>query len=307
LRLDKILVVAGFEFRREARKRSIYLVVALMLLPLVAALIVRGIAGRPSVEESERLWAGILGFDPNAAIASASIGVISAVSLASWSWLIATLFGGDLFASDIEDGTASLLLSRDLSRREYVAGKVAALAVTLALSFLVAGIATYAAAWILAGRQEGLVEAAALSPLIGLGSLPLALLAAIVGLKTRRAVLGIILGVIAYFAVAIVAGVIVVYESIVAGDPARAAEATYLVGSALPFSTGSDWPSLIYARIHDITLTIPVPVHTAKGVVETVMVNVELGKFAPHLTVSVLAWSIGLSLLSWYLLEKTDL
>jgi len=305
VRASTVLSVARLELRREASKRSFYLILALMVLPLAAALIVKAMGGGRGVEEP-RLWAGILGLDPNIVEAGAAAGVVSLLSFASWSWLIAALFGGDLFASDLSDGTAQIVLYRGVSRREYAAGKVLALAAMLSTSFIVAGAAVYAAAWVIGGPQEGLALALFLSALIGVASLPLALISAFAGLATRKPVVGMVLGVVAYFIASIVVGITAAYYMLVAKDPQAAAEVMYKIGSLIPLTGGSTFPSIVYAALTDLEVQTPT-MTVENGTTTVYLAVVAPGDFLLEAALAVAAWILGLAaLLAWYL-DRMDL
>jgi len=299
-----VLAVSRLELRREASKRSFYFILALMVLPLVVAVLLKLMGGQGA--ENPRLWAGILGVDPTAVEGGAIVGLVSIFSLASWSWLVAALFGGDLLASDISDGAAQMILYRGVSRREYAVGKVLALALMLSASFLVAGVSVYGAAWVLGGPQEGLGLALLVSALIGVASLPLALVSALAGLATRKPVVGMVLGVVAYFAASIVLGFATAYYMLVARDPQAAATVAYKLGSLIPLTGGSTLPAIVYSAVVGLEVQTPAPV-AGNDTVVVYYVPVAPGDFLAQAAVATAAWIIGLAaLLAWYL-ERMDL
>ena len=304
LRPRVVAAVARYEFGREASKRSLYVVIALMLLPLVVAVLVKRLTGSPGVEEAERLWASIMGVDPRGLVASTGVAGVSSLTLFSWAWLIAILYGGDLLASDLQTGMASLIISRPVSRGEYVAGKVAAVTASLVLVFLAGGLSVYAASWILAGPQEGIIEALLLSVAVALGSLPLLLLSALLGAYFEKPSLGMILGFVAYFVGSMAAGLAAVYF-LFTGEAEKAATAPYLLQAILPTSAGQELAAAIYSRIHDIILRVPLAV-PADGM-RTEYWEVRPGDFLPHLAVGTLAWTLLLAWLTYYVMRRRDL
>ena len=305
-RLGKVLAVARYELGREASKRSLYVVVVLMVLPLLAALLVKRLAGAPAgVEEAERLWAVIMGVDPRGALASAGLAGVSSLSLFSWAWLIAILYGGDLLASDLQSGMASLILSRPVTRGEYVAGKILSVTAALVVAFLAGGVSVYAASWALAGPQEGLLEALGLSIVVALGSLPLLLLSALFGAYFEKPSLGMILGFVAYFVGAIASGLAAVYF-LFTGDLERAATAPYIIQPLIPSLAGQELALAIYSRVHGLELSIPLTLPSDGGV-NVVYYNVRPGDFLPHLAAGTLAWIVVLSLLTYLVIRRRDL
>ncbi len=298
-------VLAGlveYELRRESSKRSTILVVILMVLPFIAALAVKSMGGVEAPGDASRLWASIMGLDPEAAIQSPQVAAIGGASLISWSWLIAALYGGDLLASDVSEGAASYIIARGVRRSEYVLGKFAAVTATLIFVFIVAGVSVYGAAWVLAGRQEGLAEAVGYSVIVALGVMPTLLVSALAGLASGKPVIGMIAGILAMFASAIIRGLAVVAYSF-SGEPVRAVEAMYLVGAALPFSSGSDLASIVYSALNDVTVTIPVAVQQGS----TVMVTVRPGDYLLETAVGVAAWTVALLALLWWMFSRRDL
>jgi len=241
VRMEKVIAVARYEFYREMNKRSVWLIIALLLLPLVVAFLLRSMRGE-SLPEDPLLWTVILGVDVERALSFGAGTLAGALSVISWSWLIAILYGGDLFAADLQDGSIQLLLSKPVKRSEYVAGKILAATVVMAGVFLVAGLGIVATAWILGGPQDRVLEAVFLSALVGVGVVPLLLLAAVIGLKTEKPVLGMILGLVAWFAGSLVIGGLSLYF-LVQGDFAMAAEITWIVSASSAATLLACWPT----------------------------------------------------------------
>ena len=305
LRPRTVLAIARYELGREASKRSLYVIIVLMVLPLIAALLVKRLSGPPSgLEEADRLWASIMGVDPRGVIGSTSLAGVSGLSLFSWAWLIAILYGGDLLASDLQSGMASLILSRPVSRGEYVAGKTLAVTLSLAAAFLAGGISVYAASWVLAGPQEGIMEALGLSVVVAVGSLPLLLLSALLGAYFEKPSIGMILGFVAYFIGAIISGLAAVYF-IFTGNLEKAATTPYIIQAILPISAGQELASAIYSRLHQISLVVPLTTPNSEG--NIVYWEVRPGDFLPHLLVGTIAWIIVLTSIVYYVMRRRDL
>lgn len=188
-----ILNIAEADLRRIARKKALILVLLLILAPLIVSLIARiqgkseALAGVPGVE---RLWAVFMAAKmPNP--------LLSSVSLAAWSWLVAVAFGGDLLASDIKEATARLYVTR-ATRGEYLLGKLVAITVFYLIVTLSSATSAVLSAWVLAGRQDLVWLAYAMAVAMAVGLLPLTLLSALAGAALRSVLAGILLGFIAY-------------------------------------------------------------------------------------------------------------
>jgi ABC-2 type transport system permease protein len=97
--------------------------------------------------------------------------------------LIITIFGGaGLIANDLRTGGILVYLSRPLTRRDYVLGKLGVLlALNLAVT-LVPGLLLYAVALSLAAEEFVKIELAWIAPAIGLHSIVIALVVSLVAL-----------------------------------------------------------------------------------------------------------------------------
>jgi len=188
-----------------------------------------------------------------------------------------------------------------VKRSEYVAGKILAAAIVISGVFLVAGLGIVATAWILGGPQERILEAVFLSVLVGIGVLPLLLLSAVIGLKTEKPVLGMILGLVAWFAGSLVIGGLSLYF-LVQGDFVRAAEITWIVSAAFPFFGGDTLSVLAYSWLHDIATTTIVPSTT--GTLQEVVIRP--GDYLPVGVVGVVFWTLALGGLAWWIVSRKD-
>ncbi len=198
--IPAIIGVARYELRREVKKRSFYFLVFLVILPVIMAGVIR-VAGL-SVSSDETLWAVALGLKTQTA-ATGQLSLLELQGIANWAWLVALFYGGDLFASDLREGAARLLLSRPVKRWEYILGKLLSLTILMAAAFGAAGITAVIAGWIVSGPQSHIALAPVLSAVLGVGILPLALTAALIGMKMRSPTLGVVLGFVVYIVVSI--------------------------------------------------------------------------------------------------------
>ncbi len=199
----------ALEARRLLGKKSYIVLVALgVAAPLLVSLLIRGPVHRLLQQAHlpqqvlSTAWLAFLGSNRalggllNAGAFSA-LG-LTAVSLTSYSWIIAVVFAALIVAGDIVEGRLQLLVIRPVTRRRLLAVKIAALTVSLALLFTVSATAVYASATILFGSQAkpwlipvyGAVLAAAL--------IPLEAATMIIALKLRRSGITMLLGILLY-------------------------------------------------------------------------------------------------------------
>ncbi len=123
-----IWAVTRYELLRLKRKRITLLLAVLAFSPLIMALIARAI--NVTAELAGCLWIILFGVSVHPAFyASPGPG--------GFAWIIGVLIGGDLLASEMEDGSAAYLLSKPVSRREVVAGKLLGLSIVLAAYYAV--------------------------------------------------------------------------------------------------------------------------------------------------------------------------
>ncbi|MCE4619526.1 MAG: ABC transporter permease subunit [Desulfurococcales archaeon] len=291
---SSVLRVAWYELLRESNKKSLWFVVALMILPFIAAAIVRGFSHNRVSDPY--LWATIMGFRGSF---NTTATVAMPLTVVAWGWLVAILFGGDLFASDLEDSGIAFILSRPISRAEYVAGKTIAALVMMIIVFYVGGLSVYGASWILAGRQAGFLEMSVESVLAGLGALPLLLATALLGIKFRKPVIGYVLGFVVYFGVSVAAGLLSAYYLVAARNIEAAVKASIIFKATIPFTSVSGAASILYGYLHPRN-----PVVLPVGPGETV--EIDIGGYLALALVSLFAWIIVLSLLAYVVVKRMD-
>ncbi|MCE4617234.1 MAG: ABC transporter permease [Desulfurococcales archaeon] len=240
--------VAWYELQRLVRKKSFWLVLALFVLPVVLAL---GLRNYLDVPEDPNIWATVFGLDITGLISGATGGalVFNIASILGLAWLIGILYGGDIFASDIQDGAIKLILARPVSRLTYTAAKLATVTGIILFFFLIGGISTYAAAWIMAGPQNGGLNVIAYSLLIGLGITPLLYSSALLGAYTRKAINGILLGFVGYMVGGIPASILVVL-AIQGKLDLSILDAQALGGFVTPFTAGQKIASYLYTYLN---------------------------------------------------------
>ncbi len=294
MNISSVLRIAWYELSRESNKKSLWFVVALMILPFIAAALVRGFSHNRVSDPY--LWATIMGFRGSFGTAAT---VAMPLTVIAWGWLIAILFGGDLFASDLEDSGITLILSRPVSRAEYVAGKILAALVMMVIVFYVGGLSVYGASWILAGKQAGFLEMSVESVLVGLGALPLLLVTALLGIKFRKPVIGYVLGFVVYFGVSVAAGLISAYYLVAVKNIEAAVKAAIIFKATIPFTGVSGAASILYGYLHpNNPIVLPV------GPGETVEIN--LGSYLALALVSLFVWIIILSVLVYMVVRRMD-
>jgi ABC-type transport system involved in multi-copper enzyme maturation permease subunit len=280
-----------YEVSRELRKKSFIVLISLALLPVLVAAALEATDAVPEIK-NPRAWAFILGFVEGP---SAAMGV-GLSGLAAWAWLVAILYGGDLLAADVRDGVMQLILVRPVSRKAYVASKLASVTITLTLLFVVAGLSSVAAAWILFGPQEAITEATAFSALLGLSCLPLLLASALLGLITGSPVQGMVLGFAVYMVSLIVPGVVA--AAIEPPTPTSIVNYVRLVAvlyGYVPFVASFELPGLLYSLLYE------------EPWAAQILGGLEPGELLPIYLASTLTSTTALILLLHVVLTKRDL
>ncbi|MCE4603283.1 MAG: ABC transporter permease [Desulfurococcales archaeon] len=244
-----VIAVARMELAREVRKRSFYFLLFLAVLPIISSLILR--YGMDRTVSDPSFWAVVMGFKTTGQVSFQEI-----VNLGTFMWLIALLYGGDLLASDLSDGTARLVLARGVRRLEYLAAKV--LTVTLVLSLISAstGVAAFLSNAVLMGSMpplEDLPLAIGLGALLGVGALPLLLLAASIGAMARKSLHGIVLGFVTHLVVSTAIVIYVGLKITATASPEDLANINTLLAAEQmkamaydPYQAGLALPSLLY-------------------------------------------------------------
>ncbi len=226
--------VLGYEFARMRRKKSFYLLVLLALMPLIVGILIRVMGWE--ILEREDLWAALLGANVYGAALTTPL---------SFLWIVGVLFGGDLYASEVEDKSVGLLLSKPVSRAQVVVGKLLALTLLFAAYYVVATLLSMTGA-LLAGGGLANAEYAPIIVVVSLAStLAFALLAALLGAVSGKATSAILGAVAIYMGL----GIAVTIVSIaVIGNPQEAGRAFTKVMMLTPIISIADWPLATYAR-----------------------------------------------------------
>ena len=246
-----------YELKRDLRKKTLILIIVFTFLPVLVAAFLKAMGAEV---EDQRLWALIMGLDIGSSIAG---GAVASLGLAGWAWLVAVLYGGDLMASDLREGGLRLIAIRPLGRRGYILGKLVALTIFLSTIFALAGVAAGVSATIVGGWQEGVWLAPLLGALIGLGSVPIALIASLFGGVTRSAVTGFILGAAASLLTGVVIGlslsIVIIRDPLSLEAWKRYYELNILVSGFVPITAGPTLPAILYYLIEFDNKFIPLP------------------------------------------------
>ena len=305
--MNTFISLLRLELRREVRKRSFYFLLLVSILPVMVTLILK--YGLHRSIESKDLWAVALGLK-----STGGFGLLEGASLSNWAWLIALLYGGDLLASDLSDGTARLILSRGVRRWEYMLSKVLTVSIFLSIIFALSGLGAYISNTILVGGLLPLgdmVEAVGLGALMGIGTLPLLLLAALLGTLSRKPVYGIVLGFVAYIVISIAismyAFLLVMQGSQASGMEmvnqmefqANLTSSIVKVTGYIPYTAGLNIASMIYWLIEGGV--VREPILTAYGV------EMDAGPLALLYTTTTIIGIILHIILLYYILDRMDL
>ena len=281
----------------------------LFSLPVILAALVKLGAGlRPP--RDPLLWAAVMGVDVKRSSTAGTTGLFSLSSVFGWWWLIVGLYAGDLLAGDMGSGLARLVLARGVSRRSYLLGKLLAAQLFLLAVALIGGVIVVASSRIVAGPQERIPLALALSAAIGLGSFPLLALGALVGLRARSSLAGVLSVFAAYFLTALLVAVGVVLAVISRGggdvlDPSMRAAALLPLDGGLHLARAL-YGLLVYGpwvHVGGGGFTVPGP----RGEIVLYYGGFDARATSILASIGTAAWGAGLTLLALWLLERSDL
>ncbi len=298
-----------YEFKRDLRKRSFILFIAFIVLPILVSLIVRFYAG--GEVGGGRLWAVMMGFDIGTGLATGSVATLG---IAGWIWLVAVLYGGDLFASDARDGGAQLIVIRPVGRKGYFIGKSIAVSLFLASITALAGVAAALAAITIGGPQRSVYLAPVLGALIGLGGMPILYLASLAGMALRSPIAGFIVGAAAYILTGMALS-ISLFAAVISGPLDLEAwkdyysDLIYYTG-IIPILAGPSLPSIIYYYIEFDNKFIPLPLPLlgdSNGLPEFVTPEITPLEVLPYYMVSTLMGIILIGYLNYYYLKKSEI
>ncbi len=197
-----------YEVKRLRYKKSFYFMLAIALLPFVTVAIVKYFNleahGIFPVEQNNHLWLYLYGTPRNM-----SNGVVlSATGIAAYMWLFASLFGGDMIASDIEDDSIQVILAKPLARLEYIAGKILSIMCLFIAVYFVGALSSLISAYLMVGSQAYIHLAVILPVVTAISSIPITLLSAWIGGYTRSSLTGLLSGIGLYFLSSTIAGLI---------------------------------------------------------------------------------------------------
>ena len=298
--------VAEADLRRALAKRATIFVVILFILPLIAAIALRyGLEVEQHADPS--LWATIMGVDI-ASTEMQSEALISLAGIASWWWLVVSLYSGDLFAADFESGAVRLILARPVTRTEYVVGKILSILGLLTVLSILGGLSIYAAARIIGGPQEGLVTLVGISVVLVLGAIPLLLTGALVGGKMGKATTGIIVAILIYIVVRLVAGMVSTALLFTHGG-GNLVEMSLKANSLVPFDGGKTLGVLIYSYLKYGPVYTPPYTYevTPEGSPFKIVIGpIKVGDILVLNLVSTLTWTILLTLAAVYVIKRKD-
>ncbi|ABM79882.1 ABC transporter permease subunit [Hyperthermus butylicus] len=257
----EFLVLVRVEVEGFLRRRSFLALLALTVVPLAVAVLLRGfvrnILAGVGLNASifRAVWLSTLGARTVTDISS-YVGAVMAITpvqfstVASFAWIIAAMYGAYLFASDIESGRISLILVRPVSRVEIIATKLIAYIVAMALMYTLSAGMLYASFSILFTIQDypWLIPVSGL--LISISTLPLALVAALLGLKLRRSSIAALIAIIIYIVGSFVAAIPIIGASRDGMEDVIAAMRTaIMLDYAEPIHGSFKLPGLIFDAI----------------------------------------------------------
>ena len=293
------------EMSRIFRKKSFYVLLVLVPLPVAVSFflssskIVEPVLAVASAEEKKSLWLVFLGVNMGGAV-SMLMHLVSLGTVSTYAWLFAALFGGDLYASDARDGLMALMLVRPVRRSQLALAKLFAVFSFLAIFYALSAFFVYLAAWIMAGAQEYAWMVPVYGLLLALGSLPLLLLSSIIGFSLRSPVLGILLGIVAYFLSGVAVSIPVMQVLVTHNASSRVAVVVYGEAAAKTIYYGSfnplspvniaNYASMILVGLDKYTVATGFMARPIELSVETLLAN------------SLASWGFSLAVLAALLL-----
>ncbi len=229
--------MVDYEFARLRRKKSFYILVLLTLLPIVMVGVAKAMGA--GIEYQDDLWAFLLG---------AKVNIYAGVLITplSFLWIIGVLFGGDLLASEVEDGSIGLLASKPVSRLQIVVGKVVALLALFVIYYAASTAFSIVAAKAAGGGLDNL-EYAPLILLVAVAStLGFAMLAACIGAYLGKTMPAILLSIAVYISTGIL---ISVASFISVKDPEAMVNYIAKASMLVPLTSLESWTYFTYARL----------------------------------------------------------
>lgn len=198
--------IVEYEFKRIIAKKSFYLMVAMAFLPIIAAVAIKHYGhGAGLGPDKDYLWLYLYG-TPRSIFGGGVL--FSVVGLASYMWVFASLFGGDMIASDLRDNGVQLLLSKPIRRIDYVLGKTLTVVALLYIVYLIGSIVSLVSGYIAGGHQSSIILVPLLPMVLALASIPLILLSAWIGAYSGSPMTGLLSGIGLYFLSSTIAGVV---------------------------------------------------------------------------------------------------
>jgi len=205
---QSIIGLIEYEVKRLRYKKSFYFMLAIALLPFVTVAIVKYFNleahGIFPVEQNNHLWLYLYGTPRNMGNGV----VLSATGIAAYMWLFASLFGGDMIASDIEDDSIQVILAKPLARLEYIAGKILSIICLFIAVYFVGALSSLISAYFMVGPQAYVHLVIILPIVTAISSIPLILLSAWIGGYTRSSLTGLLSGIGLYFLSSTIAGLV---------------------------------------------------------------------------------------------------
>lgn len=282
--IDRIRAISMYEYSRIRRKKSIILLAILALSPVFFLIIVKALGLEVS---GPTLWAGLIG------LPAVEPAIIVATGPVSFSWIIGLLFGGDLLASELEDHSVDLLLSKPVSRVHVVVGKIIVLTVMLLSFYFTSSITALGVAHYIAGPQADVEVLPLIAVTATIVSLGYAGLAALLGVLLRKSSIAMIAAFILYSILGVISTIILLISVSPSSNPAE----FFKIQALIPLVSLSNLPTYTFAYVTGKGL----PAIVGSGVVEALR-----EVYLDHLAVSLMT-VIGLYIATYIVYSRRDL
>ena len=193
--------VLSYELSRVSRRRVNILLLILAITPLLVSIIVKKAGATMPV--TAPLWIILYGI-PMFGLAFLTPGP------AAFPWLVGILFGSDTLASEVEDGSIVYLLSKPVSRRTVMLGKLTALSIIYFAYYLVALAVALASSRIILGASITLTNAIpVVIAVVMLSTVAFSVYACLFGLLTGKSGSGVTVSIIVYFVLSVFVYIVV--------------------------------------------------------------------------------------------------
>lgn len=300
LDVNVLKVILIYEHKRVMRKKGFYALILLATLPpLIVMVAFKTMLINVKLYGEETLWAQLLGVQP---------GMLSIASITTLLWVIGVIFGGDLYASELEDRSIEMLLSKPTTRGHIFLGKALYLTLLLMGAYSLATLIS-----IVVNLTVTLnVRMVHISPIIvltlTLSTMGFAMLASLIGILVKKPTLAMILTIVIYYVLSIVSSLVLVFFVVggfTHGQPYTATEPIrklLIYQSYIPTYALMMLPQVVYAYLSGGS---PIPLSTFTPIYFREILNVFKDILISVLIVSIVS-TLVFTIVSYVLYRRIE-